>query len=234
MTETGLPLRRRVLRVAGALAALLLTAAMPWWGPAALSELAYFRVRRVEVVGTRFLPASEVLARLDVDTAASIWRELASLERRVAQLPQVESVSIARRLPATLVVRVRERPPIALLPFPGGLRALAAGGEELPIDPTRHDLDLPVIASHDTAVLRLLAELRQLQPGLYGRVSAVRPTGRDELAIDVPPLTVRALHSLTVARLAEILPVERDLARRRVIAYELDLRYRDQVVARFK
>jgi cell division protein FtsQ len=37
---------------------------------------------------------------------------------------------------------------------------------------------------------------------------------------------------VTVQRLADILPVERDLATRQLRASELDLRYREQVIAR--
>jgi len=37
-----------------------------------------------------------------------------------------------------------------------------------------------------------------------------------------------------VTRLADIFPVESDLARRQLRAEELDLRYRDQVIARLQ
>jgi len=43
---------------------------------------------------------------------------------------------------------------------------------------------------------------------------------------------VRAMHDVSAARLAEIEPVEQDLARRGLHAAELDLRYKDQVIAR--
>jgi hypothetical protein len=48
----------------------------------------------------------------------------------------------------------------------------------------------------------------------------------------MPPVVVRAAEGLTARRLADILPVERDLARRQARVAELDLRFRDQVVAR--
>jgi cell division protein FtsQ len=47
-------------------------------------------------------------------------------------------------------------------------------------------------------------------------------------------LLVRATAGTTAERFAEILPVEQDLARRGVRARELDLRYRDQIVARIE
>jgi len=39
---------------------------------------------------------------------------------------------------------------------------------------------------------------------------------------------------VSVARLADIFPVESDLLRRRANVAELDLRYRDQVIARLQ
>jgi cell division protein FtsQ len=84
----------------------------------------------------------------------------------------------------------------------------------------------------DTALFRLLAELRGASPALYDRVSEVRRERRNEVVLAIPPLTVRAMLDVAPARLGEILPVEQDLARRQVRAAELDLRFRDQVIAR--
>jgi hypothetical protein len=42
------------------------------------------------------------------------------------------------------------------------------------------------------------------------------------------------MDDVTARRLAEIYPVEGDLARRRARVAELDLRYRDQVIARLQ
>ena len=45
---------------------------------------------------------------------------------------------------------------------------------------------------------------------------------------------VRAMQDITVERLAEVEPVEMDLARKQVRVAEIDLRYRDQVIARLQ
>ena len=44
--------------------------------------------------------------------------------------------------------------------------------------------------------------------------------------------TVRANDDLTLQRLADVEPVEQDLAHKQLRATEIDLRYRDQVIAR--
>jgi cell division protein FtsQ len=226
---------RRAARVAGALGALSLTAAAPWWGPAALSELRYFRVRRVEVVGATYLEPREVARRLAVDTTQSVWLDLDALERRVAALPQVKEARVERKLPGTLVVRVAEHLPVALVPSREGLTPYDARGVALPIDPSRADVDVPVVETRDTAAFRLLEELRGRDPALFARVSELRRSARGaELVLVMPPFIVRAAADLTAGRLADILPVESDLARRQARIAELDLRFRDQVVARLQ
>jgi cell division protein FtsQ len=226
---------RRLWRAAGALGALSLTAASPWWGPAALSELQFFRVRRVEVVGTIHLSPVEVYRRLGVDTTVSVWTETDALAARVAAHPQVREARVERRLPGTLVVRVLEKLPVALVPSPDGMHAFDATGAVLPLDPSRADVDLPIVARRDTAIFRLLDELRARQPSLFARISELRRHGaRDELLLVIPPIRVRAAADLTVERLTDILPVESDLASRRARVAELDLRFRDQVVARLQ
>ncbi|MDQ3697128.1 MAG: FtsQ-type POTRA domain-containing protein [Gemmatimonadota bacterium] len=225
---------RRVWRAVGALTAFSLMAAAPWWAPAALSELSYFRVRKIEVVGATFLSPADVYARMAVDTSTSVWVEVSELERRVAAHPQVREVDVERRLPGTLVVRVTENLPVALVPSPQGLRPYDEGGIELPIEPSWMDVDLPIVPRADTTIFRLLGEVRETQPGLFARISELKRRGRDELLIAIPPFLVRAAADITADRLGDILPVESDLSRRQARVAEIDLRFRDQVVARLQ
>ena len=206
----------------------------PLWARRAASSLSFFRVRSVQVSGVRYLTPQAVVRRLGVDTTASVWADLAPLERRVEALPQVAEADVSRRLPGTLVVRIVENLPVALVAGRGGLKPYDARGRQLPIDPSRAPLDLPVAAARDTALFRLLADLRGAAPALYDRVSEVRRERRNEVLLAVPPVTVRAMLDVAPARLAEILPVEQDLARRQARVAELDLRYRDQVIARLQ
>ena len=206
--------------------------AMPWWAPRLLSRLDFFDVRHVQVVGTTLLDPAVVVAAMALDTTRSVWEDHGDVAARVAEHPQVVAARIRKRLPNTLVVDITEEPPVAFLETPRGLRALDARGDTLPLDPLRATVSLPIIGRADTAVLRLLAALRTESPALFGRVSEVRRADDDELVLVMPPVRVRATADLSSDRLADILPVERDLARRQARAVELDLRFRDQVVAR--
>jgi cell division protein FtsQ len=208
---------------------------VPWWGPQVLRHLSFFRVRRVEVVGVRFVDTREILERLAVDTLASVWDDRKTFESRIAGHPMVQRVEIDRRLPGTLVVRLLEHAPVALVPANTGFRAFDARGVALPIDLTTLDVNAPILARPDTALLRLLGVARLQAPTVYARLSEVRremPSGELLFVLDSTP--VRARPDITLRRLADVELVEQDLARRKLRALELDLRYRDQVIARFQ
>jgi cell division protein FtsQ len=234
MTRVLGVVRRIGWKLPVALIAVGVAATSLWWGPRLLSRLAYFHLRRVEVRGAHYLQPSDVLARMRVDTSTSIWSDTHVLERRVALHPQVRAVEIERKLPGTLVVQVTENLPVAFIPSAGGLRAVDVSGKTLPIDPSRVNVDLPVLAKPDTALLRLLADVRGRSPALFDRISNVRRVGRNEVALALPTVLVRALPDVSAERLADIIPVESDLARRGARATELDLRFRDQVIARLQ
>lgn len=222
----------RWLRAVSALAAAGTVIGAPWWAPRALAQLDYFHARRVVFEGVRYARPSELVARLQVDTLQSVWQPLEPLAERVSAHPLVATVVVERQLPGTLLIRVVEREPVAFVPRQGQLQPADADGRLLPIDPVRYPLDVPVVASADSALLHLLDGLRQDAPGLYARVSHGERAGPDELRVRMGAVTVRTSPDVTVARFRDILPVEADLARNHLRAVELDLRFRDQVIAR--
>jgi cell division septal protein FtsQ len=218
---------RRLIAVA-----VLLAVVSPWWAPPILRQLAFFRVRHVDVRGYRYTAPKDLVARLRIDTTFSLWNDLEPLERRLRADPAVAQVRLSRRLPATLVVTIVENDPVALVSSSTGFRAYDTRGRLLPLDPSRTPVDLPILARADTMLLRLLGEIKASHPDLFARVSEMRRVGRDELVMELVTIPVRMMKDISVDRLAQISLVERDLERRRARVSELDLRFRDQVIAR--
>jgi hypothetical protein len=126
-------------------------------------------------------------------------------------------------------------------------------GRQLPIDPSRTNLDLPIVASTDPVLLKLVGAIRAAEPRVFARIEEARLVGKDEILLTLSPriengalaagdtttlqrksLRVRLPVGLSVERLADIFPVESDLARRQARVGEIDLRYRDQVIARLQ
>lgn len=214
------------------LAAAVLTS--PRWGRAVLHRSAYFHVRKLEIRGVRYLQPEDVVARLRVDTLRSIVDDISPLEERLRSHPQVAEVHISRRFPGTLIVTIRENMPVALVPRGDGLQPYDSLGKALPIDPSHSILDLPILTVPDPGALRLIGELRATDPRMFERISEVAPVGADLLITLTSALRVRASSGVAPQRFRDIFPVESDLARRNERAAELDLRYRDQVVARLQ
>jgi len=222
---------------------ILLVLPASWLAKRAASRMEFFHLRSVAIEGVRYLKPEVVMQRLAVDTLRSVWDDTDSLAARVRSLPQVSEVEIGRRLPGTLVVKIKENLPIALAPTPRGLEAVDTAGIVLPIDPSQQPLDLPIANQRDRHILTLLGDLRGGNPMLFRRVSEISRDGSDAVVMQLSPLDgstgysnlrVRAPVGVSVTRLADIFPVESDLARRRANVAELDLRYRDQVIARLQ
>ena len=231
MTDEA-PRPRRWWRVAALVAVVAAVVSVPWWAPPLLARMAFFRVRNVEIEGARYLAPDELLGRLALDTTMSVWDDLDPLATRVSDHPQVREARIDRRLPGTLVVHVEENLPVALVPAASGFQAIDAAGRTLPIDPSRTLVDLPIVPKADTALLRVLAALRDAEPRVFDRISEARRVGGGEVLFVLTSYPVRAMLDVSPGRLADIFPVEEDLARRNARIAELDLRYRDQVIAR--
>jgi cell division septal protein FtsQ len=246
-------LRKPGWKILGALflVAIIMTAA--WATRAGARKLAFFRVRKVEIRGTHYLQPNEILARLQIDTLTSLWDDLEPLRQRVRLHPQVSDVRIERRPPGTVVVNVQENLPVALIQTASGLLPFDSLGRQLPIDPSRTNLDLPIVASMDPVLLKLVGAIRAAEPRVFARIEEARRVGRDEILLTLAPRTedaspgahnaatpqrrslrVRVPLGLSVERLADIFPVESDLARRQAYVGEIDLRYRDQVIARLQ
>jgi cell division protein FtsQ len=218
--------------VAGGCLLASLLATTGFWGPRVLAHLAFFHVRVIELRGVVHAPVPELLARLGVDSLQSVWQPLPPLAARVGTHPLVAEAEVRRQLPGTLVVLVRERAPVAWAGDARGVGPVDGDGRRLPIDLRMHPLDLPVAVDADTVLFRLLDALRRDAPGLFARITAVARPAPREVRVSLGPLRVRALPEVTVARFQDILPVEADLARGHVPVEELDLRFRDQVIAR--
>jgi len=235
-------------KILGALLLIGVIMAAAWGARAAARQMAFFRVRAVEIRGVRYIQPNEVVSRLRIDTVASLWDDLEPYRQRVMRHPQVSDVRITRRMPGTLVVTIRENLPVALVQTTAGLLPYDSLGKQLPINPARMNLDLPIVATTDPVLLKFVGAIRAAEPRMFARIEEVRRTGRDEILLTLSSgarvagvaapqsrtLRVRVPVGLSVERLADIFPVETDLARRQVQVGELDLRYRDQVIARLQ
>ena len=228
-------------KVAGRGAAAAIVCLTMYFGlPRLLGTLDYFHVQNVQLDGARFLTPTAVIAALGADTTASVFDDPRRFEAKVEMMPLVASARVRRRLPGTLVVTIVERIPVALVATRDGFRGVDSTGTRLPIDPAYSAFDAPVVlppsGMRDTVADRrlynLLGTLRAQEPALFDTIEEARRVSATEWQLRTTRLLVRVTPQVTLARLADIFPVEQDLARRRIRAAELDLRFRNLVIAR--
>lgn len=147
MAESAVRSRNRLgalVRVLLVVAAAALVVVGVRRAPDALARVALFDVATVRVEGARLVPDWEILEWAAIPDTANLWHDRTPWEAAVSAHPGVRQVRIRRDLPATLVVEVQEREPIAFVATPL-LEPVDLEGHILPVDPSRIRLDLPVV-----------------------------------------------------------------------------------------
>jgi cell division septal protein FtsQ len=201
-------------------------------GPVALRGLGVFRVRRVELVGTRYLAPDRLVAQLGLKPDQNLFDDVRAIARRAELVPGVVSARVERRLPGTLRIVVVERTPVAFAPGPKGLVALDADARPLPYDPAATGLDLPVVPRPDSVVLGALARVREADSTLYQEVQTAEPgpNGAVIVSLGQRRLLLRGVPSLDVVQ--AVAAVRRHLAASGRPYSELDARFSGWVVVR--
>lgn len=236
--------RRSTARKKALRAALVAVAAGAVWGGLHFGKrLPVFRVDLVEVEGTGYLTQDEVRAAAGATGAVSVWEDPALMTARLEGHPMVESASVERILPSTLVIRIEEAAPVGLVASPVVV-AVDRDGSELPLDPTDPILDLPVLhvvtslapASWGMRLLaRDMARVAEAAPEVFAVLSEARLDDREaSLLLGDSGLRVRYRPPISERRLRDAVVAINDAYKRiqdRGLQ-EIDLRFADQVVVR--
>ena len=220
-------LRSALIVLAAALTAGLAATAAPGF----LQRLDYFRVRRVEIAGLQYLAPAKVIAALGLESNATVFDDLAAAGRRLASLPGVLSAEVQRRLPGTLEIQVVEATPVTLAARSGGLAVLDSSGNVLPFDPAVSAPDLPVAATVDRRIARVLAQVQEHDPQMFARVRTAWRV-RDDVLLDVDGRRLWFGPAVTAEDIRAVMAVAQDLARQGRNYQELDGRYAGQVIVR--
>jgi cell division protein FtsQ len=224
----GHPRVRLVLQLLGGLAAVGLI----WYsGPRLLRRLDFFRIRRVEISGLQYLAPAKVIATLELDSRSSVFDDLVDGTRRLRNLPGIESVELRRRLPGTLEIVLDEAVPVALAPRPSGMALLDSSGKVLPFDPAASAPDLPVAATPDRVVARVLASVQLSDPVLFARIRAAWRV-QEDVILDLDGRRLWFSPAVTAEDIRAVMAVAQDLARQGRKYQELDGRFAGQVVVR--
>lgn len=201
--------------------------------PRLMQRMDFFRVSKIDVRGLTNLRAADVARVLPIPAGMSLLDDLGAVQRAADSIPGLADVVVGRRLPGTLVVTVREVPPIALVMKRGRLQLLGEDARVLPFDPTVSAPDLPVVREADSLVTRLLVRVRDADATLFSRVVSGWRAGDDVvLAVDGQRYWFRPDAPAEVIRAVTV--VAQELAKKGRRWAELDARFTGQVVVRWE
>jgi len=218
--------RRRVLIGLGIAGVLVLLAL----APLVLRHASFFRVRRIDLAGARYLTGEQIAAALKLKPGASVFDELAPLQKRALAIPGVRRATVTRRWPGTIVVRIEEAEPVALTPRKTALALMDGGGRVLPFDPTKAPPDLPVSVA-DARAARLIARIKDAEPALFQRIVSVT-LDSDDVILSGADWRVVVRSDAGRSQLRALATVMEDLARKGRRWRELDARFSDRVFVR--
>jgi cell division septal protein FtsQ len=229
--KRGGPRHPRLARGLQVVAALLTICLLGIAAPKILRRLEFFRIRRVEIAGLQYLAPAKVVAALRLDSEASVFDDLTAATRGLQALSGVAAARIRSRLPGTLEIVVVEVVPVALAPRSGGMALLDSSGKVLPFDPAASAPDLPVAATADGSVARVLASVQEHDPALFARIRTAWRV-RDDVLLDVDGHRFWFGPAVTAEDIRAVMAVAQDLARQGRKYQELDGRYAGQVIVR--
>jgi cell division septal protein FtsQ len=223
--------RRGLTRALGAIGATAAVAVLWLVVPLGLRHLAFFQVRRVEIVGLEYLDAARVLTAARIPPRASVFDDHAPIEERLRTVPGIRSVDVGHRAPGTLRVELVEADPVALTPRGDRLAMVNAQAQVLPFDPLGSSPDLPVLIGGGPVVTGALARVKELDPELFARIDAAWRVGPD-VVFEVGGRWFWFDPRLTAEDIRAVTAVEQALGRQGRAYRELDGRFDGQVVVR--
>ncbi|MFH1239050.1 MAG: FtsQ-type POTRA domain-containing protein [bacterium] len=113
----------------------------------------YFQVKSVDIKGLNTIPPGQVGAFSGLYKGENIFKtDLSDLKKNLENLPSVKRVTVYRRLPSAVVIKITERMPLGLLNREGALYALDEDGNLFKVAQENSGLRLPVITGFESDI----------------------------------------------------------------------------------
>jgi cell division septal protein FtsQ len=196
-----------------------------------------FALRRFDVTGNARARTEEVLEIAARWTGTNVLAlDLAPMASRIAGHPWIERVTISKRFPDGLVIRVTERRAVALYRDETGFWWVGEGGHLIAAYDPRRDRTEYVILSGERRLLPeavgLLADLRAARPDYVAALSEIAslPDGGFGMMDAIFRKPVRVLRADAPSKVRALLEARGFVESRGWEARAIDLRFADRII----
>ncbi len=198
-----------------------------------LTQKAHFSVVEIKVEGRHHTDKDALTAALNTSSGEPILKfDPAAAATRIAKMPWVNSVTVERRLPDTIMVHLVERVPLARWQHDGRIAVVDEDGRELPEAPPEQFANLPLVVGAGASVeaKNLITALREV-PVVTEKMTAATWVGLRRWDLYLQPKIVVHLQEGHLEdglkRLADLITDDKVLERNPA---SIDLRFPDRFV----
>lgn len=209
-----------------------------------------FRLEEVVVVGNGHLQQEEIRLIAGLSPGMNLWKIIPSLvERRLLANPWIEEARVTRKLPAAVRITIRERRPVAVMPYYSSFLLLSGEGLVLEVVAGIDGLHVPVLSGVPAGqvkvgqvvpweevawVLRALGQLDRARLSHFAEVGLNRPEGVVLYSRQAIPLILGAPGAELEEKIRTAVPILVDIRTRGMEVEYIDLRYRDNPIIKPK
>lgn len=175
----------------------------------------FFAIRHYQIEGNTRMTKEQVVEQAGLITGTNIFRaNIQQATERMTLLPSMKNVAIRRKVPGTILIKITERDPVALVVSQGGFIVVDDEGVCLETIAELQDLQLPVISGVST-VEAYRPGSRMDTPGLNAALQLIARMDKallENVAEIIAPsplsLTLKTLQGLEI-RFGEPVELER-------------------------
>jgi cell division septal protein FtsQ len=196
-----------------------------------------FALERFQISGNERARTADILAALDAFRGRNlVTLGLNGVADKLAENPWIDRVTLAKRFPDGLDVRVVERRPVALVSEEGRLSWLDLSGRPIaPYDPRADSTEYVIVRGEPRQLpelVLLLEDLRARQPEYVAALSeiTVLPDGGFGMMDSIFRRPIRVLRRDAPEKIGALLAARSLLESRGWEAQAIDLRFADRVV----
>ncbi|MFY9287071.1 MAG: FtsQ-type POTRA domain-containing protein [Alphaproteobacteria bacterium] len=190
------------------------------------TQKAQFAVKDIVVQGRQQVSRDSLSSALGTIAGAPIFSfDVDAAQARVAKLPWVSAVTIERRLPDTILVRLKEHTPLARWQRDGKIIVIDTEGSELPEAKLEQFSQLPLVVGSDAAgQAKGLMDMLKNYPQIINKMTAAVRVGERRWDLHLTPKVVARLPEMGAERALDQLSdliTDQKILERDIIAIDL-------------